>query len=539
MSSNNLSKIERLKHKYGLWLDNQRLFRFGLKVANRAHPKAEQNPVIFFNTSTRLVGMSLNAAFATLAAMGLQSAGVPVIYFACRSGMSRCVLGTNRDHPEQSPPCKACINQSKTLFSHAPTLWFEYQPDQELAGAIHSLDLSALSRFAYPLKDILLPLGDLVLPGLRWVLRRHDLNDDEPTRFILRQYILSAFRIASEFDTLLAQLQPAALVVFNGVMYPEATARFVAKQRGVRVITHEVSFTHHSAFFTDGNATEYPIEIPSDFELSEAQNTQLNKYLEQRFQGQFTMAGIRFWPEMQALDESLLAKIQAFQQTVAIFSNVIFDTSQISANVTFESMFDWLNTLQGVIRAHPQTLFVLRAHPDEMRPGKESRQSVGMWVAQNKLDELENVVFIDARQYLSSYELIRRAKFIMVYNSSIGLEATLLGVPVLCAAAARYTQYPTVFFPQARQAYLDKLAEFLTADVIQTPAQYISNARKFLYYQVFRCSLPFGDFIEPSYKPGYVRLRSFPPEKLHMDQSPTIKTIYDGIIHHKPFYLPG
>lgn len=539
MSSNNLSTIERLKHKYGLWLDNQRLFRFGLKVANRAHPKAEQNPVIFFNASTRLVGMSLNAAFATLAAMGLQSAGVPVIYFACRAGMSRCVLGANRDHPELAPPCKACINQSKALFAHAPTVWFEYQVNPIVEQALKELNLPALHRFTFPLNGLELPLGALTLPALRWVLRRHDLADDQPTRFLFRQYILSAYHLAGELDALLAKVEPSTLVVFNGVMYPEATARFVAEQRGVRVITHEVSFAPASAFFTDGNATEYPIEIPPDFDLSAEQNGQLNEYLEQRFQGQFTMAGIRFWPEMQPLDSDLLAKIETFSQTVAIFSNVIFDTSQIAANVTFESMFDWLDTLLEVIRTHPQTLFVLRAHPDEMRPGKESRQSVGMWVAQNKLHELDNVVFIDSRQYLSSYELIRRAKFIMVYNSSIGLEATLLGVPVLCAAAARYTRYPTVFFPQPRPAYLEKLAEFLAAETIEIPPEHITNARKFLYYQLFRCSLPFGDFIEPSHKPGFVRLRSFPLEKLHPDQSPSIRTIYDGIIHHKPFYLPG
>ncbi len=50
--------------------------------------------MIFFNASTRLVGMSLNAAFQQTAAWALRLAGTPVIHFVCQAGLSRCVLGT-------------------------------------------------------------------------------------------------------------------------------------------------------------------------------------------------------------------------------------------------------------------------------------------------------------------------------------------------------------------------------------------------------------------------------------------------------------
>ena len=62
---------------------------------------------------------------------------------------------------------------------------------------------------------------------------------------------------------------------------------------------------------------------------------------------------------------------------------------------------------------------------------------------------------------LSSYELIQKSKFVMVYNSTIGLEASIMGEAVLCAGKARFTQYPTVFFPQSIGAYKDELERFL------------------------------------------------------------------------------
>ncbi len=64
------------------------------------------------------------------------------------------------------------------------------------------------------------------------------------------------------------------------------------------------------------------------------------------------------------------------------------------------------------------------------------------------------MVFVDAVQYFSSYELIRKSKFVMIYNSTIGMEATLLGVPVLCAGKSRFNQIPTVYFPDSKESYL-------------------------------------------------------------------------------------
>jgi hypothetical protein len=181
-------------------------------------------------------------------------------------------------------------------------------------------------------------------------------------------------------------------------MYPEASARWVAQARGLRVITYEVGFQRFSAFFTEGEATAYPIHIPKDFELTPEQDARLDEYLQKRFQGHFTMAGIRFWPEMRGLDQAFLHKAARFRQIVPVFTNVVYDTSQVHANKIFPHMFAWLDQVLELIHAHPETLFVIRAHPDEMRPGtaKQSRESVRDWVAANGLKKLANVVFIDS-----------------------------------------------------------------------------------------------------------------------------------------------
>lgn len=520
------------------WRNHLLAIRMARQVAAHIPKTSVAQPVAFFNASSRITGMSQNAAFALLTSWSLRLAGVPVRHFVCQSGMSHCVLGTNRQDYRKAPPCRACLRQSRRLYTSSDVYWFGYHADGDLTDAIQGLNVDKLSGFEYKTvkgslvtPGLTIPLGRLVLPSLRWALRRHSLPDDEATRYLLRQYILSAYNIAQEFSAFLDQTKPSAAVIFNGVMYPEATARWVAQARGLRVITYEVGFQRYSAFFTEGDATAYPIQLPKDFELTPEQNARLDEYLQKRFQGHFTMAGIRFWPEMRGLDQAFLHKAARFRQIVPVFTNVVYDTSQVHANQVFPHMFAWLASVLELIRSHPETLFVIRAHPDEMRPGtaKQSRESVRDWVLANGLKKLPNVVFIDSQEYISSYELIQRSKFVMVYNSSIGMEAVLLGAPVLCGGKARYTQYPMVFLPETPQAYLEKAQEFLSAETIELPPEFQRNARRFLYYQLFRSSLSFEKFLKEARRKGYVQLRSFAWQDLLPENSPTMQVLVDGI----------
>jgi len=512
------------------------------RVVARREPQPAGAPVVFFKASTGIDDLSWNSGFHLLASWGFRLRGIPVVYFACHSGMSHCVLGTNRQNIHKAPPCKSCIYQSKTLYKNVQIFersniqtssvnWFDYQHDAQLKSAIKSLPVRELMKFEW--QNI--PLGALCLPGLRWILRIHHLDDTESTRYLLQEYILSAWNVAQKFSKFLDESRPRAVIVFNGQFFPEATARYMAQKRGIRVITHEVGLQPASAFFTDGEATAYPIAIPESFELNEEQNAKLDAYLAKRFQGDFSMAGIKFWADMKGLDEDFLAKAAHFKQIVPIFTNVIFDTSQPHANTVFNDMFAWLDLVLEGIKSHPETLFVIRAHPDETRTRKESRETVQGWVEANGVGKLENVVFIAPRETLSSYELIQKSKFVMVYNSTIGLEASLMGKPVLCAGKARFTQYPIVFFPQTVEEQSRKMKEFLDAETIDVPAEFKRNARRFLYYQLFRTSLPFGDFLEPSVRTTQTRLKSFALGELA--EAEAVKVILDGVLRDGDFLL--
>ena len=156
-------------------------------------------------------------------------------------------------------------------------------------------------------------------------------------------------------------------------------------------------------------------------------------------------------------------------------------------------------------------------------------------MASRSVDRRAERDFRRPKETLSSYELILKSKFVMVYNSTIGLEASIMGAAVLCAGKARFTQYPTVFFPQTIEEVRRKMKEFLAADTIDVPLEFKRNARRFLYYQLFRTSLPFGEFLEPSVRTTQTRLKSFELEELVRSES--VKVIKDGVLDGGDFLL--
>jgi hypothetical protein len=196
-------------------------------------------------------------------------------------------------------------------------------------------------------------------------------------------------------------------------------------------------------------------------------------------------------------------------------------------------MFAWLDQVLEIIRLHPETLFVVRAHPDEDRPQKESHQTVQSWAEQRGLSQLPNALFVAPSEYVSSYELIQRASFVMVYNSSIGLEASLMGASVLCGGKARYTPFSTVFTPPTAEAHRQQAEDFLAAEKLIPPAEHRHNARCVLYYQLFRTSLPFDDYLEAQKLPGFVLLKpGLSWQQLLPINSPSLQAILAGLLEN-------
>jgi len=524
----------RLRHVAAERQLGSQLERVGAYLESLPPPQDRAQPVLFFNASTRIHRLSLNGAFSLVASWGLRARGASVKTVVCQQGMVQCVLGALWNQPSTPPPCGQCVAYSQKLFASDSVVPLTLDADvaQAVERDLSDLPLEALQAW----ESDHLPLGELCLPSVRWVLRRHHLADDETTRGLYRRYLASAVSLVGRFQSLLEAEAPRALVIFNGLTYPEAVARAVAEARGIPVVTHEVGLRPFSAFFSHDEATFRQVPLEDGARLSADQGALLDAYLDQRRRGRFSMAGVEFWPDIQELPQAVADAGGENGRLVTVFTNVIFDTSQVHANTLFDDMFDWLGALSHQISRHPETQFVIRAHPDEDRPGKASRESVADWIQAAGWLDLPNVTFFSPSDYVSSYELVKRSRLVLVYSSSIGLEASIQGTPVLCAGRARYTQDPTVILPGSRADYLEALDHLLSTEDISWPESFVQTARAFLFTELFEASLDFSDFLRPYPEaPGMVVLSEFEPKLL--TTHPTLDVVQRGLDGQAPFLL--
>jgi hypothetical protein len=66
---------------------------------------------------------------------------------------------------------------------------------------------------------------------------------------------------------------------------------------------------------------------------------------------------------------------------------------------------------------------------------------------------------------------------------------------------------------------------------IEISEEFKRNARRFMYYQFFRVSLRFDEFLEAHRRPGYVLFRPFSWRNLTRERSKTMSVLLDGILH--------
>lgn len=511
-------------------IDRVEAYLAGLRVPADPDPR----PVVFFNASTRISRLSLNAAFGLLASWSVRASGIPVRYWVCQQGMDSCVLGTDRRRPSALPPCADCLDFSGRIFPPSLRVPLVFSPPDLPRDSLQDASAEEMSRWVWNG----LPLGELCMPSLRWSLRRHHLVDDSGTRLLLRRYLISAASLAEQIEARLRVEPPRALVLFNGITYPEAVAKALAERVGVRVITHEIGLRPFSAFFSRDHATFRKVALPNESPWTDAERGKLEEWVRTRTRGEFTMAGIHFWPRMRPIPPGLRRKIPRFRQMAAVFPNVIFDTSQVHANTIFPDMFAWLDSLVPVIRSHADTLFIVRAHPDEDREGKESQERVADWFHDRGLDRQPNTFFIGPRELVSSYELLHQAKLVLIYNSSVGLESAIQGKPVLSAGRARFSHVSIGWTARDEHHYLETLEQLLAAEQIDVPAEFSEQARRWLYYEAFHASLDLSPFLgaDPRH-PGMVGFRSFEPSAIA--DHPSLRVIRTGIVHDdQPFVMP-
>ena len=345
-----------------------------------------------------------------------------------------------------------------------------------------------------------LHIGDAIEASLaRFTLTGSVTSDDPIVAAARRGFLASAEFLAAAYEAMLDQLQPDRIVMLNGLFLPEQLLMALARERGIPVLTYEQGNKIRNTLIFAWNrpANREMLTEPwaryQDIPLTEAEGTQLDQYVLQRVSG--AVGSERLWPQIQADQRTIREQLGLDDRPIiSVFTNILWDTAMYRTQVAFSSMADWLKTTISELSQRPDVQTVLRVHPAEVRiKNRESRDRVLGRIYATFSDLPEHIHLIGPEETLSSYTLIEMSRAVTIYNTTIGLETALRGVPVALSALAHFRGKGFTTDIESPQQYHDWLAQL--PDIPPLTAEQRAWARRYAYLYFFRFMIPFR-FVE-------------------------------------------
>jgi hypothetical protein len=409
--------------------------------------------------------------------------GLRVDYIQCIGALQICHLGGSPFSFNNSMPCNVCKKINHKIFDDTNKINFE--KFDKTRKDFSKFNIAELQNYVY--KDY--SLGKLVTSSIIWIKRSSEVN--ESFRGYYEKMLNDAINLVEFFSKKDLSVYKGILV-FNGASFPEAVLYEMCKIKELNVATFEGGLSYENKYCIEFN---YGITSQHKFYFDNSLDSKSDKLaisnVASHIQNQW-VDGINVKDGYfgQNTDLGLNNK-----KIVSIFGNVSWDTSQYISNSIFESMYDWTDSLIKIIKDFPEYEFVFRAHPGENRSLKETYFGLSDWFELNVAGKYRNVTCIPADNKTNSYDLISKSEIVLVYNSTIGIEAAMLGKKTFVAANTHYSKQPFVKNYYQKDLYLEKLHSELKKET-HSISKDLSNMAKAYYYQLFNnVSYPLDEFI--------------------------------------------
>ncbi len=167
------------------------------------------------------------------------------------------------------------------------------------------------------------------------------------------------------------------------------------------------------------------------------------------------------------------------QDYFLILLNSVWDSAALGLHTIYDSMIDWIfDSIDWVIANTNDTKIVIRQHPAERRDALNNSDNYAMKI-QDKYKNHAQVLFIEAAQDISSYELIEASKCVLGFSSTSIVEAVALKKPSIIVSSVYYSTMDIVFSAHSKNEYYHFLTEAQDNNlIVSTKMQenaYISN----------------------------------------------------------------
>jgi len=185
---------------------------------------------------------------------------------------------------------------------------------------------------------------------------------------------------------------------------------------------------------------------------------------------------------MSGRDPFALQKTPRSQTTesfdVVVPLNLRFDSAALCRQRLFSSVTEWLSTLLTRLSAAGNLTIAIRQHPCERIEAFRGRDS---WeeILAPFLSAGGAVRFFSAEASVNTYDLIENAKVVLPFTSRAGIEAAMMGKPVVTSANCYYDHCGFTVTPESCEDYFEAIHQSLAGGHVPDERARLSAAVAF------------------------------------------------------------
>lgn len=418
-----------------------------------------------------------HVALESILAQALRLRGADVRLLTCGGGLPMCEVGwSRRDAPY---PCDRCGYHTDRVAHESGMTTYRLADGLPWGDDGRRAPLSA----GDPPPEV---IGEIVRSSAMFV-KSADPERTPQGRNAVGEFAISHQGIERAAEKVLDDFQPDVVLVNNGLFAAEAVVRRLAEQRGARVPSYDAGPRPNTLVFSQA-------EPVSGYDMGKAwgkiRERKLGPEQESRLDALMKERRVvhERGHEPEATDAASvreLLRISPEHYVFALFSNVTWDTASSGRERGFDSLIDWVVACVRQVEHLRNTTLVLRAHPGELAIGTSEPMAD---LVKKRIPRLPaNVRVVAPDERLSSYALLDIADGVLAYTTTVGLEASQQGLPVIVAADAHY---------RSRGFTVDVDDETELAGRLRERPPRLSSeqhelARRYAYMYFFRLMIPF------------------------------------------------
>ena len=167
-------------------------------------------------------------------------------------------------------------------------------------------------------------------------------------------------------------------------------------------------------------------------------------------------------------------------------ANVIWDCAALNKQIIFKDMIDWIKNTIEWFKEHPQFELIIKPHPvEENKLVPITVETIKRGLEERCVVIPENVYLLDSNVNMSVYEFFPFVKVGLVHTTTVGMEMSALGMPVITSARSPYRGFGFTIDPINAKEYYEALENVLSGNFKCDITEIKEKSYQFIYFYRF------------------------------------------------------